>query len=575
MTLPLSRPLWEAISILQVAEFPWRMLGLANLGLAFLAGAALLLPSARFRRPAVVVSLFMLLIAVAPLLYPVTPFTQYGEATLADQIDYERRSQSIGTTTLGEYLPRTVAAPPTGSPLVKIYQANQIPARLDAVTLPPQASATLLTQTAVTHRYQLDSPEPATLRFFQFDFPGWQATLDDQPRPIRPEVETGLILVDLPAGRHTLQLHFGETPVRLAAMLVSGLALLGLLIAGFWRYRRSTTVKDQANQIGAKLSLHPAAIVTVTIVIAAAAFWLKPALRPIFTLESPPDRALPAHHPANIEFGNGIRLIGYNLSQEVVPPGGYLQVVLYWQTDAAPYTTNLQPFVHLDRLDDFSTVAGGTNYTPGDVTTESNLPTFHWDNSRYVRDEHDLYLPPDLPPLAYAVRVGWIDPDQAGALVPLANSQEDTAQVTTLNVAPQQEPAPLAEPLDVTFGQGREAIRLTGFEVVSLTSERLTFNLAWQSDRPLSTDYIIFAQLLDLNQNLAVGFDSPPVGGAYPTSTWLPEQTILDTRSIPVHRIPPGEYQLIAGLYDPASGQRLLTPAGADYIELTRVTIDR
>jgi len=574
MTLPLSRPVWETVSMLQVAEFPWRMLGLANLGLAFLTGAALLLPPPKLQRPVAATSLLLLLLAVAPLLYPVTPFTRYGAATLADQIDYERRSQSIGTTTLGEYLPRTVTSPPTGSPLVETYQANQIPTRLDDNSLPPDASATLLEQTAVTHRYQLNSPTAFTLRFFQFHFPGWQATLDGQPLPIRPETESGLILVDLPAGQHSLQLRFGDTPIRLAAMLLSGLAGLGLLIAGFVRYRRSKTDEDQPAQTTAKLSLYPGAIVTVTILIAAAALWLKPALRPIFTIKSPPDRALPAQHHTDIAFANGIRLIGYDLSRRVVSPGGYLQVVLYWQTGSAPYTTNLQPFVHLDRLDDFSTIAGTTNYTPGDVTTESNLPTFHWDSARYVRDEHDFYLPPDVPPLAYAVRVGWIDPDQGGTLIPLANSREDTAHLTTINVAPQQQPAPLAEQLDVAFNHGDDTLQLTGFELVSLTPERLTFNLTWQTGQPLPTDYIIFAQLLDLNQNLAVGFDSPPVRGAYPTSTWLSEQTILDTRSLPVHRLPPGEYQLIAGLYDPATGQRLLTAAGADYIELTKVTID-
>ena len=40
MTLPSSQPVWELVTILQVAEFPWRMLGLANLGLAFTTAAA-------------------------------------------------------------------------------------------------------------------------------------------------------------------------------------------------------------------------------------------------------------------------------------------------------------------------------------------------------------------------------------------------------------------------------------------------------------------------------------------------------------------------------------------------------
>jgi hypothetical protein len=34
-------------------------------------------------------------------------------------------------------------------------------------------------------------------------------------------------------------------------------------------------------------------------------------------------------------------------------------------------------------------------------------------------------------------------------------------------------------------------------------------------------------------------------------------------------RLPAGEYRLLAGLYDPASGRRLTTPDGADTVLIT------
>ena len=601
LTLSVSRPIWETFSILQVAEFPWRMLGLANLGLAFLAGAALLLAPARYRRPVTGLGLAIQLVAVAPLLYPVTPFTQYGEPALADQINYERSSQSIGTTTLGEYLPQTVSQPPTTSPLVESYQANQTPERLDRASLPAGATAALIEQSAVTHQYQLDSPTSFTLRFFQFDFPGWQATLDGQPVPRRPEPKTGLILVDIPAGQHNLTLHFGETPLRLAALALTGLTLAGLITAGILQRRgagelggrgdqeelpSAPLLLPQAETLGLSLGTKPreearspalnlnTSVLIVAILILAGALWLKPLLRPVFTLTSPPNQALPAQQQTRVDFTNGISLIGYDLSSSVVPAGGYLQVVLYWQTGAAPHRTNLQPFVHLDRLDDFTTIAGATNYTPGDVTTESNLPTFHWDNHRYVRDEHDLYLSGDTPPQAYAVRVGLIDPDDGYRLIPLADGRGDTAPLTTINVAPRRQPTRPARRLDVSFTNGVDTIELTGFEITALEPARLEFKLAWQAEQRPTADYTVFAQLLDLNQNRVAGFDSPHLGGAYPTSTWLPGQTIVDPRHIPLDLASPGDYRLIIGLYDPATGQRLVTSTGADFVELTTVVIN-
>lgn len=576
LTLPISRPVWETITILQVAEFPWRMLGLANLGLAFLAGAALLWPPAKFRRPLVVACLLWQLFGVAPLLYPVTAFARYGQPTLADQINYERSSQSIGTTTLGEYLPLTVARPPTTSPLVETFQAGKIPARLDRGSLPPGATATLIAQNAVTHRYQLSSPTPFTLRLFQFDYPGWQARLDGQPASLRPEAKTGLILIDVPAGQHTLSVQFGETPLRLAAMALTGLTLVGLLAAAIARYRRGAT-SSAPPAATSRLRLQSRLALASLAVIAAGALWLKPLLRPAFTIESPPERALPAQYQTGINFAPGgqgkiIRLIGYDLSRPVVPPGGYLQVTLYWQTNAAPIKANLQPFVHLDRLDDLTTVAGATNYTPGDVTTESNLPTFHWDNARYIRDEHDLWLPPNTPPLAYAVRVGLIDPDR-GRLLPLADGSGDTARVAIINVSPANRPPGLAHHLEVSFGNNDDTIRLSGFELGAVSAGQLDFKLAWQTGQPLQTDYTIFAHLLDQNHNLVASFDNPPLGGAYPTSTWLPGQLIIDPRHIPLNQVQPGQYQLIVGLYDPGTQQRLTTPDGADFVELSPVII--
>jgi hypothetical protein len=538
----------------------------------------MLLFPARLRGPALAGIVLLQLAAVAPLLYPVTPYTQFGQPTLAQQIEYERRSQSIGTTTLGEYLPQTVTAEFTGSPLVPAFAAGQNPERLDRASLPPGASAQLLAQSAVTHRYRLATPAAFTLRVRQFDFPGWRATLNNRPAPIRPEPGSGLILVDIPPGQHTLTLHFGETPVRVMALVISGGAAALLAVPALIKIVGGERASSFPAFVGTEhypvptettssYEIFPPAAWPAALLIAAAALWLTPALRPWLTVNSPPGAAMPAQQAANVEFNHGLRLIGVDLGDSVVKPGQSTQVVLYWQAEETPIRANLQPFVHLDRLNDGATLAGSTNYTPGDVTTESVLPTFHWDTARYVRDEYNLRVPSDAPPQAYAVRVGLINPN-TGRLLPLANGSGDTAQVAVINVAPHRSPPPLAQRLDATFSRGGDAIRLVGFEQTGLTASRLEFSLAWQTVHKPSADYTVFAQLLDLGQNLAAGYDNPPLGGAYPVSTWLPGQTIIDSRHIPLNGLPPGDYQLIVGLYDPATDQRLTTPSGANFAQV-------
>ncbi len=635
MSLPLSRPLWEMVSILQVAEFPWRMLGLANLGLAVLAGAALLWLPSKSRAWLTIPLILLQIWAVGPLLYPVTPFAQYGQVSIADQIDYERRSQSVGTTTLGEYLPRTVPRVPTTSPLVEAFMAGAYPARLDETSLPAGARATLLKQNAITYQYRLETPTPFSLRLHHYNYPGWRAWLDDQPLPIRADPDTGLMRLDIPAGEHTLLVRFGETPLRLLSLALSGVAVAGIVGVWLWLKRRDAeaqgakgeagilssapkTASDLSNRQGSgtasrvdrgqrgriegcgegRMLLSSAAyrkgqaqpggsenfaapplrrafaLLLLIVIALTAAFVIKPLLRPLFTIRSPAEQIIPATERVDVPFELGIRLVGYQLEREVVDPGDYLPVVLYWETDEAPLPVNLQPFVHLDRLDTGTTLAGSTNYTPGDVTTESNMPTFHWDTARYVRDEHDLTVPLEAPPHAYALRAGLIDPDRDGQRLPLADGSGDTVTLAIINIRPAAPPEPLAEPVAVTFRHQADQLQLTGFEVDNVTTSSLDFTLAWRTDQPLPRDYTIFAQLLDMNHNLVIGFDRPPLDGAYPTSTWLSGQTILDRRTIPLDGVAPGAYRLIVGLYDSATQQRLVTPSGADFVQLTTVTIE-
>jgi len=580
LALPISRPIWDIVTILQVAEFPWRFLSLANLGLAFLAGVALLLPPPKFRWPIAIICLVVQILAVAPFLYPVVPFAQYDHATIADQVYYERRSQSVGTTGLSEYLPLTVSKPPTTSPLVEVFEANQFPERLDRGSLPVEATATLLKQNAVNYIYQIDSPVDFSLRLFQFDYPGWRAWVDDRPITIVPEVDTGFILVDVPAGQHTVAIHFGETPGRVVSIILTLVTIVGIVIVSLYLWRRKSEDLTEG-QRESKISLvfsssrRNVRLILSFLLLVVVSLWVMPLLRPIFTIQSPPDRVLVAQHETDIKFDLGIRLVGYDLEKNIVSPGERLQVVLYWETDIAPIKANLQPFVHLDRLNNWITIADATNYIPGDVTTENNMPTFHWDTARYVRDKHDLYLPPDVPPQAYAVRVGLIDPDQNNRLLPLADGSGDTAYLTTINVSTgRNQQANLVHPLNISFG-GSDTIRLTGFQLDEQTSEQLNFTLAWESDETPQKDYTVFAQLLNQDQNLVASFDRPPLDGAYPTSTWLSGQTITDPRYIPLDDVPSGEYHLIVGLYDPLTQQRLVTDQGADFVELTVVSVKR
>ncbi len=127
---------------------------------------------------------------------------------------------------------------------------------------------------------------------------------------------------------------------------------------------------------------------------------------------------------------------------------------------------------------------------------------------------------------------------------------------------------------DVRFG---DQLALAGAAVGPTTvipGDGVRIALGWVALQPLSVDYVVFGQLLDAAGQLRAQQDSPPVGGYRPTSGWTPGEPIEDHLGIPLPSdLPPGEYTLIVGVYDPATGQRLPVSSGGDFVTLGRVTV--
>ena len=80
----------------------------------------------------------------------------------------------------------------------------------------------------------------------------------------------------------------------------------------------------------------------------------------------------------------------------------------------------------------------------------------------------------------------------------------------------------------------------------------------WAGISPLSLFLwvFVFLQLWQADEQIA-GFDGPPVGGNYPTSLWSPGEVVEDVHLLDIADVPPGEYDLRIGLYNPTSGERL------------------
>jgi hypothetical protein len=106
-----------------------------------------------------------------------------------------------------------------------------------------------------------------------------------------------------------------------------------------------------------------------------------------------------------------------------------------------------------------------------------------------------------------------------------------------------------------------DLISLVGYEAVDeaiAPGQILRLSLFWEAiDDPLD-DYVVFANLLDSEGKVAAQHDGQPVGGLRPTATWVVGETVRDNHGLLIPLgTPSGAYQLVAGMYLPASGQRL------------------
>ena len=107
--------------------------------------------------------------------------------------------------------------------------------------------------------------------------------------------------------------------------------------------------------------------------------------------------------------------------------------------------------------------------------------------------------------------------------------------------------------------------------------QTLALRTFWQVAQPFTTDYFIFVHLRDATGATVAQRDTPPWQGRFPTSTWRANTLIVDVNDLPLPaNLAPGEYSLVVGMFDPASGGHPPTSINGqptDALEIGRITI--
>ena len=228
-TRPLGPIFVRFVPLANHVQFPWRLL-LFSASLAPLCAPAAVdgfLRTARARWTFAVLAIVGTIMLLAPVYGPPAPLVR----SRLDVQPFLRGLEIDYVTSMNEYLPITVrhTVPKFGEIVHGVAGRLSF---VDSSRSPGRYAATV-------------EGDGGTLEFNAHWFPGWRAYVDEVAHDIGPGHDGfdggGLIRVNVPAGRHSVRLAFGRTPLRAACDLVSALALLvvlGLGLGADRSYRR-------------------------------------------------------------------------------------------------------------------------------------------------------------------------------------------------------------------------------------------------------------------------------------------------------------------------------------------------
>lgn len=278
------------------------------------------------------------------------------------------------------------------------------------------------------------------------------------------------------------------------------------------------------------------------------------------------------------QFGAGLHLVGYDISDTAVQPGDTLDVTLEWEVKAE-MDRNWSIFVHLT-----DPVLGRPIAQRDMYHGQGMRPTSLLEVGERVITYHHLQIPRTaIAPAELQLNVGLYDFATCPAckrltvtdngLLPVA-ADAVTLSVIELTAVSGETPNPIA----VNFEKGFE---LVGYELnprQTNAGETVDLTMYWRIKEAVAEDYTFFAQVVDAETTRWASQDLP-----VPTSQWLVGELVPVPMQLSLREDTPADvYPVIIGMYIMTGGgqfERLqrITEDGRptdDFLELTQLRVD-
>ena len=224
MTLPLSRPLWDVLSVLQQTQFPWRWLALLSMCLALLTAAAMPLLEQTERAIARVRRVLILGAMSIAIVFTLSHVVR--EAKFLPRNEFENTLNAVrGTPSVNYWFP--IWASSSARPMSDEVETDG--RRVVVQSWSPER-----------RQFQLPAGAATEARVRTFYYPHWTAESGNNLLSTRADKD-GALLISLPANATSVELSFNEPRrSRISSWAsLAGCVFIGALAVPFpWRQKR-------------------------------------------------------------------------------------------------------------------------------------------------------------------------------------------------------------------------------------------------------------------------------------------------------------------------------------------------
>ncbi|HLU11775.1 MAG TPA: hypothetical protein VK003_19020, partial [Oceanobacillus sp.] len=241
-----------------------------------------------------------------------------------------------------------------------------------------------------------------------------------------------------------------------------------------------------------------------------------------------------------VDFAEGIRLLGWDNLPQTLRPGESIPVTLYWQG-----ITVEDERAEVVLTASLRNAAGKDTVLWTGTPTDNQHPVSEWLDSELVMDHLSWVVPREQANGSYQI------------ILSVGDSEIPLGTVEIAGVARVFDPPTVLHRSDVQFGA---ALDLWGY-TLETNEDGLYLSLVWHADDVVSADYKVFVHVVDENGAIISQRDAMPLDNTYPTSLWLVGEYVEDRYNF---EMPDQSYSIRVGLYLPETGERLPVEAGGE-----------